>query len=222
MKYFSPEFHKFFTELAANNNRDWFTANRKRYEEYVKQPIHRFIGDLIGALAKEDKSIQITPSEAIFRINRDIRFSKDKTPYKLYASAAVNAGGKKNTTNAGIYLELGPEKFAMAGGVYQPDKEVLMMLRDKIAENPGKFMEAYTDRTFKKYWGEIRGEKNKVLAPEHREAAAITPFMFNKQFYYWTELDPEIIIGDKLLKTVIDHYNASASMRVFFDSALNR
>lgn len=220
MKYFTPEYLNFFKELAANNNRDWFAANRRRYEQYVKEPLHKFIGDLIAELAKEDKRIQITPSEAIFRINRDIRFAKDKSPYKLYSSAAVNAGGKKDTQNAGLYMELGPEKLAFAGGMYQPEKDTLMMIRDAIAAKPAKFQAALADKSFKKYWGDVLGERNKVLPAEYKKVAEQVPHIYNKQFYYWTELDPQIIVSDKLMKTALDHYAASKSMRDFLEGAL--
>lgn len=220
MKYFTPEYLTFFKELAANNNRDWFAANRKRYEQYVKIPMQMFIGDLITEMAKSDKKIQISPSEAIFRINRDIRFAKDKSPYKLYSSAAVNAGGKKDTQNAGIYMELGPEKLAFAGGMYQPEKDTLMKIRDAIAKNPKKFQAALADKDFKKYWKEVLGERNKVLSTEYKKVGETVPEIYNKQFYYWTELDPKVIVSDKLMKTALDYYAASKSVREFLENAV--
>jgi len=220
MKYFSPEYLTFFKELAANNNRDWFAANRKRYEQYVKEPLHKFVEDLIAEMAKSDKKIQLTPSESIFRINRDIRFAKDKSPYKLYSSAAVNAGGKKDTQNAGIYMELGPEKLAFAGGMYQPEKETLLMIRKAIVKNPKKFQGALADKDFKKYWREILGERNKIIPSEFKKVGETIPQIYNKQFYYWKELDPKIIISDKLMKSALDHYDASKSMREFLEGAV--
>ena len=96
MSYFSEDFLRFFKELAGNNNKEWFDLNRKRYFKEVKDPFHHFIEDLIAAVQKEDSNVNIAPKDAIFRINRDVRFSKDKTPYKLQVSAIISKGGKKD------------------------------------------------------------------------------------------------------------------------------
>jgi len=77
MKYFAPDFLQFFKELAANNNKEWFDANRKRYETNVKKPMEVFVGDALKELYK-NKKLDVKPGECIFRINRDIRFSKDR------------------------------------------------------------------------------------------------------------------------------------------------
>ena len=82
MAWFTSDFNTFFKDLARNNNKEWFDANRKRYEASMKQPFESFTTEVIKRVAKHDKSVKIGPKEAIFRINRDIRFSKDKTPYK--------------------------------------------------------------------------------------------------------------------------------------------
>jgi uncharacterized protein (TIGR02453 family) len=218
MKYFKPDYLQFFKDLAANNNRDWFQANKLRYEASVKKPFEAFIADLITEIKKHDKSINITPSEAIFRINRDVRFSKDKIPYKLNASAVVSRDGRKTDGASGVYVELGPEKFAMAGGIYMPDKEKLLNIRDGIARNPKGLMKVLSDKTFVKVWGELQGEKNKILPAEHKIVADVCPYIFNKQFYFWTELDPEIILTDKLMKTVLTHYLAGKPVGDFLNA----
>ncbi|HNR54889.1 MAG TPA: DUF2461 family protein, partial [Flavobacteriales bacterium] len=86
MAWFTNDFNDFFKDLAKNNNKEWFDANRKRYEASVKEPFTAFVAEAIKRIGKHDKAVRIEPKEAIFRINRDIRFSKDKTPYKLNAS----------------------------------------------------------------------------------------------------------------------------------------
>ena len=90
MKYFSSDYLEFFKELAPNNNKDWFDKNRKRYIDSVKEPFKKFVTDLIQEISKVDDEVQIEAKDAIFRINRDIRFSKDKTPYKLNNSAIIS------------------------------------------------------------------------------------------------------------------------------------
>ena len=105
MAYFTNEYFAFFKELAGNNNKDWFDANRKRYEEHVKDPFKHFLQDLINAIKVLDDRIDLTPNQAGFRINRDIRFSKDKTPYKLNRSAIISPGGTKNKSTENKSLE---------------------------------------------------------------------------------------------------------------------
>ncbi len=220
MKYFTPDFLLFFKELAANNNREWFQANKKRYETNVKKPMELFVGDLIQEVAKDDKAVSIPPAKAIFRINKDIRFAKDKSPYKLYTSAAVSRDGKKGDGAPGIYVELGPEKLGIAGGIYMPEKEMLHNIRTAIAKNPKAFLKLLADKDFKKYWKDIQGERNKILPPEFKKVAEECPYIFNKQFFHWVELDSKIITSDKLLKTVMDHYNAAKPMKAFLDKAI--
>ena len=96
MAYFDTDYLEFFKELAGNNHKEWFDIHRKRYEQSVKIPMQVFVKDLILALKRIDKEIQIEPKDAIFRINRDIRFSKDKSPYKLQSSAIISKYGKKD------------------------------------------------------------------------------------------------------------------------------
>ncbi|MBX7051451.1 MAG: DUF2461 domain-containing protein [Flavobacteriales bacterium] len=220
MKYFNQDYLQFFKDLAANNNRDWFQANKKRYESSVKKPFELFVADLISELKKHDKSINIKPSDAIFRINRDIRFSKDKTPYKLNASAVISRDGRKTDGASGVYVELGPEKLALAGGIYMPDKDKLQDIRDGITKNPKSFMKVLNDKTFVKVWGELQGEKNKILPAEHKKVAEVCPYIYNKQFYFWVELDPKIILTDKLMKTVVDHYLAGKPVGDFLNAQL--
>jgi uncharacterized protein (TIGR02453 family) len=93
--------------------------------------------------------------DCIFRINRDIRFSKDKQPYKLQVSAIINPEGKKSKAVNGVYFELGPEKMRVYGGVYEIDKEDLLIAREGIAAAPEKFKKAYQDPKFVKVFGNI-------------------------------------------------------------------
>lgn len=149
MVYFTPDYLEFFKELAANNHKEWFDVNRKRYQSVVRDPFKNFISELISVLSKSDPDLSIEAKDAIFRINRDIRFSKDKTPYKLNNSALITPGGRKNKNHPGIYLEFGPEKMAFYGGIYThlPSEKILskdlletiLILKEK-AEPMKKFL----------------------------------------------------------------------------------
>ena len=102
MQYFTQDYLDFFTELHQNDHKEWFHSQKKRYEISVKAPFERFIGDLIDRTQEHDPALQITAKECILRINRDIRFSKDKTPYNLHRRAFVSQGGRKDKSIPGI------------------------------------------------------------------------------------------------------------------------
>lgn len=221
MAHFSKDFNQFFIELAANNHKDWFDENRKRYEQNVKKPFENFVVDLISALAKAEPEMNVDPKKAIFRINRDIRFSKDKTPYKLNRSAAISKMGKKNGGYPGIYVQLGPESVVIAGGAYQPDKEQLNAIRLAIMENPKKFRRTIESAEFKKVHGELKGEENKRLPnKDMMEAAADEPMLLKKQFYYWVEFKPEMVTDENLIPFIVEKHRASIAFRDFLKEAL--
>ena len=135
MKYFEPDYLEFFKELAANNNKEWFDANRKRYETIVRDPFKNFIAELLNRLSELDPELDIEPKDVIFRINRDIRFSKDKTPYKTNNSAVISPEGRKNKNHPGIYIEFGPEKMAFYGGIYMPSPTEVLRVRTYMSQN---------------------------------------------------------------------------------------
>lgn len=219
MAWFTDDFNKFFKDLAKNNNKEWFDTNRKRYEQSVKKPFEAFVAEVIKRVQKLDPNVKIEPKDAIFRINRDIRFSKDKTPYKMTASAIVSRGGRKDHGEPGIYFELGPEHVQIFGGSYEPEKEQLEMIRRKIASDPKAFKKLYEAREFRSHFNGIEGERNKVLPPDLKEAAKLEPLIANKQFYYHATLPAKTVTDPKLMDILIDHYKAMRPMNAFLKTS---
>ena len=220
MSYFSKEFIKFFKELSKNNEREWFHANKKRYETHVKNPFKEFVTLMIDEVQKVDPSVVIAPKDAIFRINRDIRFSKDKTPYKTNVSAAISAGGKKDHSRPGIYFEMGHKNFGIYSGCYMPDKNQLERIRYAMAEEPKQFAIIISSKKFKSMWGEIQGDKNKRIPKEFHEALEIQPLIANKQFYVMAKFDVDKILDPKLPKLIMDYYKSAKPMGDFFMEAI--
>jgi uncharacterized protein (TIGR02453 family) len=218
--YFSKDYLDFFKELAANNNKDWFHANKKRYEASVKDPFKVFVQDMIDRMAKEDERFAGEAKNSIFRINRDIRFSKDKSPYKLQMGAVISPGGKKEGMGIpGMYLELSPAHFRIYSGLYKPEKDVLHQVREYIIKHSAKLNKLVADKEFVKKFGELRGDKNKILPKEFKEAATKQPFLFNKQFYFFAEMPPETILKDDLAEIIMEHFHASEPMRKFLTAS---
>ena len=162
--HFSPQFFGFFRELARNNNREWFTANKGRYEAVVQEPCLRFIRDVgagLRTLAPHLVADARPFGGSLFRIYRDIRFSPDKSPYKTAAAMHFSYAKAKGPEHAtpGLYLHLEAGKSFAASGVWQPDAATLKKIRDRIVAKPNEW------RAVRRSKAEIEGESLKRAPP---------------------------------------------------------
>lgn len=221
MKYFDSDFLEFFKELAANNHKEWFDVNRKRYEKSVKKPFEKFVAALLEESRQLDPSISAPAKDCIFRINRDIRFSKDKSPYKLDRSAIISEKGRKDHSSPGFYIALGPEHISVGGGAYFLQKEQLAAVRNTIASNPKKINALLNEPNFVNFFDELKGEENKRLPKELTEAAEKQPLIYKKQLYYMTTLDPALVETDDLMPIVLKHFSAGAPISAFLKNAIS-
>ncbi len=217
MAYFEPDFLDFFKELAANNHKDWFDDNRDRYHKIVKDPFKAYIADVINEIRKEDPKLGIEPSEAIFRINRDIRFSKEKIPYKNHVSAIVSRNGRKDKSYPGLYIQFDAEKASFFGGAYQLSPQQTAQMRQAIADNLTVFEKLLHADDFKSAYGKVHGEKAKRIPKDLQAKAEEQPLLFNKSLYYFTELPPETVLADDLLQTTMHYYYIGRPMMQFLE-----
>ena len=221
MAYFTQDYLNFFRDLSENNHREWFHANKKRYENSVKKPFAAFVDALIERVQDEDDpEIQITAKEAIFRINRDIRFSKDKTPYKNHMSAVVSRGGRKEMTRPGLYVQLNHEHLQIYGGLYMLDKQQLQRVRTHISDHLPEFKELLANSSFAEKFDGLHGEKNKRLPKEFQEAAEEQPLLYNKSYYHFVHLPAAHIPQDDLIDVIMDYHLAARPMRHFLTEAI--
>jgi uncharacterized protein (TIGR02453 family) len=221
MVNFNRKFLDFFRKLSQNNNKVWFDKNRSTYETEVKAPFKELVNEMILRINQEDPDLDIEAKDAIFRINRDIRFSKDKTPYKTNVSANIARGGRKSHNVPGFYIHFGFDSAVIAGGVHAPDKEGLYKIRAKIAKSPDEFSRLLEDPDFKESFGTILGEKNKRIPKEFESSAASQPLIANKQFFYWAELEPEFVIKPNLPDLLMEYFHAGKGVSDFLNEALN-
>ncbi|MFD2570272.1 DUF2461 domain-containing protein [Spirosoma soli] len=157
----------FLSDLKANNNKPWFDANRPAYEA-AKADVVQLVAQLIEELGLVDPAIAETPLQAkscIFRINRDVRFSSDKSPYKTNFGAWFNKGGKK-LASAGYYLNIEPGNSFVAGGMYMPDPTVLTTIRQEIDYNLNEFEGLLNDPAFTKYFSGLSREESLQRPPK--------------------------------------------------------
>ncbi|MCB9256934.1 MAG: DUF2461 domain-containing protein [Chitinophagales bacterium] len=219
--YFTQDFHDFFIELAANNHKDWMDLNKKRYTKSVKEAFENFVEALILELSNFDTELSLKASDAIFRINRDIRFSADKTPYKTNRTALISKYGRKDKVYPGFYLFLSPEKCMVGGGVYFLEKENLYKVRQEISYNLEEFQALIDEKNFKANFPEILGEKGKVLPKEFQEDAKKQQLLFNKGFYYMKDLSPNIIFEEDAVQQLAAILKSAHKFNLFLRRALS-
>jgi uncharacterized protein (TIGR02453 family) len=151
-EYISPELFTFFRELKANNNREWFETNKQRYERQVREPLLRFIADFGVRLAEISPHYVADPRRSggsLFRINRDIRFSADKSPYKTAAGIQFRHERGKDVHAPGFYLHLEPGEVFVGVGLWHPEPNTLAQIRDAIVAHPERWQRAVSDEKFK-------------------------------------------------------------------------
>ena len=152
---------QFLNDLNNNNNREWMQDHRQLYQE-CKEEVTELVKKLINGISQFDSGILgLQPKDCMFRINRDIRFSRNKDPYKNNFGAAITAGGRK-TGNPSYYLHIAPKKSFFAGGMYMPSADRLTKIRQEIDYNASELKAIIWGDTFYETFGDIRGQALKT------------------------------------------------------------
>jgi len=153
---------KFLKDLKKNNNKPWFDSHRDAYES-AKEDFEQFVARLISTHAKKDSSIEsLKPKDCMFRINRDIRFSKDKSPYKTNFGASINQGGKKSIF-AGYYFHCEPGESFVGGGIWMPMAPELKKIRQEIDYSMDEFKKIITTKKFRGVYDELYDGEDAAL-----------------------------------------------------------
>jgi len=210
----------FLKDLAANNNREWFHENKKRYEKEVKKPFASFTERVLQAIGEFDKPMPVKPSSCIFRINRDTRFSADKSPYKLHVAANFTPHGSSGMGYPGYYMHFGIEESFVGGGVYAPDKAAIDAIRNYMMENRAEYEQAISGQNFVDKYGTIKGESNKRLNAPFKELFFEFPSIALKQFYFMKDAPVSDMTEDELFEYVIEHFKAGKEVNLFLRRAL--
>lgn len=191
---------KFLTDLAANNNREWFQANKRSFDA-AQDNMTAFAGSLIGLIGRFDDAVaDIDPKSCVFRIYRDVRFSKDKSPYKTNLGAYISPGGRKSM-QPGYYFHLQPGHSFIAGGKHVPDGPETLKIRNAIAADTSGFINIVEKKGFRERFGEMRGDRLKSAPkgfdPEHKALE----YLKLKEFMAFAELaDDKIVTGTEFPK----------------------
>jgi uncharacterized protein (TIGR02453 family) len=215
----TPATISFLTELKANNDRDWFMANKKRYEA-AKKEFDEFVDALIAQIARFDPAIaHHTAKDCVFRIYRDVRFSNDKSPYKTHFGAHFTAAAKKSDihTKAGYYVHLEPGGTFLAGGAYMPEAAWLKAIRSEIHYNGKLFHEILEHPDFKKYYGTMEGEKLKKAPKDYDPNHPDLELLKHKSFLATHYVAETKVVGNQFITHCADAFRALKP----FDDFLN-
>lgn len=224
---FPQESLKFLNSLSKskNNRKEWFDEHRQIYEEALKQPMKDLIDNLAPLISKIDPEI-IVGYKSIFRINRDIRFSKDKTPYKDYYSAAFAFYRIKAAELPHFYFQFNAKEFLFASGQYSTEVNNLRKIRSAIQGNFKEYKKIITEKKFVKDFGEVTGQ-SLVKLPKGYEGIEETnpdPLLIRslkmKQFYVFRKYEPEVIFDDGLIEILINDIKTTYDFAKFLSRAI--
>jgi len=160
----SKKIFDYLKQLNENNNREWFNENKNLFTD-AQEEFETFVGQLIEEVGKSDEKVaKLNAKKSLLRIYRDIRFSKDKTPYKTYFGASLGMG--KSNEKSGHYLHIEPGKSFIASGIYLPEAPVLKVIRKEISVFKDDFLKVVDHKDFKKYYGELERENELKKIPQ--------------------------------------------------------
>jgi uncharacterized protein (TIGR02453 family) len=219
---FGPGLFSFLADLRANNNRGWFAANKDRYEEQLLEPALAFIDSFAPRLEKISPRFRADarPSGgSLFRIYRDTRFSKDKTPYKTNVGIHFRHERAKDAHAPGYYLHIGPDEAFAGGGIWHPGTEAANSIREAIVADPERWRRATRRGTFAKRL-ELRGDSLKRVPPWANREHEFADDLRRKDFFGWARLSQSDVVAPGFVDEYARLCRAAAPLMQFLCDAL--
>jgi uncharacterized protein (TIGR02453 family) len=215
---------KFLKDLQKNNSKPWFDAHRSSYDA-AKKDFTVFIQQVIDKHGKKDPSIKtLVAKDCLFRINRDIRFSKDKSPYKNNFGASINKGGKQSVSSAGYYFHLQPGRSFAGGGIWMPQAGDLKKVRQEIDYNFSAFKKIIGSKKFKSVYGDLSHDaefKLTRLPKGYEPGNPATEYLKLKSYVAMIELKDADNTSEGLAKKTLVAFEALQPLVDFINEALN-
>ena len=203
----SPETLQFLKQLRSNNNRDWFTKNKPTYEEALAN-----IKEFVQAVKDEISHHDELEGHKIFRIYRDVRFSKDKTPYKTSFSGSFRRATKWK--RGGMFFSISPGESLAAGGFWKPESKDLARIRQEIAASPDELRAIISSKSFVDTFGSLEGDQVKSAPKGYKKDDPAIDLLRYKQFLVYRHFTDKEVCSDNFAQILSDTYKA---MRPFFD-----
>lgn len=216
-----PSTLQFLKEIKLNNNKPWFDAHRKDYEA-AKEDFSNFVQKLIDQFGKKEPAVShLKARDCMYRINRDVRFSKDKSPYKTNMGAYINAQGKKSMTG-GYYFHFEPGNSFVGGGMWHPMPEQLNKVRQEIDYNFSDFKKIVSSKKFKDVYAGLSTDKEYVLSRVPKGYEADNPaaeYLKHKSFVVMAPVSDNELIDKSLANQAVKGFEALKPMVDFLNTA---
>jgi uncharacterized protein (TIGR02453 family) len=209
---FPPEGIQFMRALARNNKREWFQPRKATFDEKVKAPMRELVEAVNAAMVRFAPEYVTDPGKAVFRIYRDTRFSKDKTPYKEHIAASFPRRGMPQ--GAGYYFAISHKEVAIGGGIYMPAPETLLAMRTHLAQHHQDFRRIVQAKTVKQLFGSVQGEQLSRVPKGFDCGHPAADLLRHKQYILYVTLEPDLATGPELYAEIVKRFRA---MRPFLD-----
>jgi len=217
---FPKEMITFFRSLKRNNRREWFQPRKHVFEQHVKEPMIELVMALNGEFAKFAPEYVSDPKKAIFRIYRDTRFSADKTPYKTHIAASFGRRGGERLAASGFYFSVSHDQIEVAGGIYHPAPETMLVVRTHIAEHYQELRRILADRKVRRLLGELQGDKLTRAPKGFDPAHPAIELIKMKDWILDTTLDPALGATPRLYREIADRFRVMAPLIEFLNRPL--
>ncbi len=220
---FSKELVTFYEELAQNNNRDWFQKNKQRYRDVALHPMCDFISDFADHLEEIAPRYIADPRPnggSVFRIHRDVRFAKDKKPYKEHLACQFRHQAGKDAHAPGFYLHIDLEGIRYGGGVWLPSPPKLALIRQSIDENPGKWRAIRNDPDILSEFGGVQGDGLKTAPKGYAKDHPDIEDLRRKTFFLMKRAPISAIHSRSLIDEVADTYRKAIPFMKFLTNAV--
>lgn len=211
----------FLSELRVNNNKEWFDQNRHRYEESRKKVL--FLTELvIHEISSFDAEIgNLSAKDCIFRIFRDVRFSTDKTPYKINMGSFIARGGRKSV-GAGYYFHIEPGGSFVGGGAYCPPADSLKALRTEIFDHPAEFKQLIYSNSFRKMYPEMYDDQLKTAPKGFPKDFPEIDLLKYKSYAFTSRITDEVVASDAYVGQIVGAFKELAPVNRFLNMALDK
>ncbi|PKQ64538.1 hypothetical protein BZG02_06195 [Labilibaculum filiforme] len=211
--------YPFLLELRENNNREWFRANKNKYDK-AKKDFELFVALSIEQLKQIDPDLSgLVAKDCIFRIFRDVRFSEDKQPYKTHFGAFLAKNGRKSSYG-GYYIHIQPDGSFLGGGCFMPAPNVLKAIREEIYHNPLEFKEIITNKEFISHFPELYGDKLKTAPRGYPKDFEYIDLLNYKNYAVGKMVPDEIVLSDRFPKEISNCFTSLHSLNVYLNQIL--
>ena len=211
---------QFLRSLARNNRREWFQPRKHIYEEQVKGPMADLVAALTAEMMRFAPEYVTEPEKAIYRIYRDTRFSKDKTPYKTHIAAIFPRRGQAKHEGAGLYFSVSPKEIEVAAGVYMPEPDTLRAIRVHLSENHQDFRKILAARKLPLLAGELQGEQLSRVPKGFPAEHAAADLLRYRQWLLYIMLDPALATTPRILSEIRKRFEVMTPFNEFLNAPL--